>query len=311
MATLGNTTGKSKLYAMYDRLDRTIKVFVDTKRGELRPHSVKQSFCVFALILLLSASVTLAQNPNNAVEDTRYLALGDSIPFGFSPTVAVNLNNYHGYPEFVSDGIHRKVANASCFGETSGSFQSTTAPDFGCRQWKQAGNPLFIPYSGTQMDYAVNYLANNPNPEFVTINIGGNDLALLQQNCQLGLTCNPPAVFAAYGQNLFTIFTNIRAAYKGPIVLLTYYVFNYQEPIQVGAFTTLNGIASGIATSFGAKIADGFTAFQVATIPFGGDSCKAGLLIKLPDGTCDTHPSLAGQLLLAATVLEAASDDRH
>jgi lysophospholipase L1-like esterase len=273
---------------------------------------VKQSFCVFALILLVSASVTLAQNPNNAIKDTRYLALGDSIPFGYDPTVAVNLKNYHGYPEFVSDGIHRKVANVSCFGETSGSFLSTTAPDFGCRQWKQAGNPLFVPYSGTQMDYAVNYLANNPNPEMVTINIGGNDLAVLQQNCNFDLTCEInglPAVLGTYGQNMLTIFTNIRAqaGYQGPIVLLTYYAFNYTDPVLVPVFMELNGIASGIATSFGAKIADGFTAFMFAAAPFGGDSCAAGLLIKLSDGTCDTHPSRAGQELLAHTILQVAA----
>ena len=199
---------------------------------------MKQSFCVFALILLVSASVTLAQNPNNAVKDTRYLALGDSIPFGYNPTVPVNLNNYHGYPEFVSHGIHRKVANASCFGETSGSFLSPTAPDFGCRQWKQAGKPLFIRYSGTQMNYAINYLLNNPNPEFVTINIGGNDLAVLQQNCNFDLTCELnglPTVFATYSQNMLTIFSNIRvqAKYDGPIVLLTYYAFNYTDPVLV------------------------------------------------------------------------------
>ena len=273
---------------------------------------MKRSFCVFALILLVSASITLAQNPNNAVKDTRYLALGDSIPFGYNPTVPVNLNNYHGYSEFVSDEIHRKVANASCFGETSGSFLSTTAPDFGCRQWKQAGNPLFVPYSGTQMDYAVNYLANNPNPELVTINIGGNDLAVLQQNCNFDLTCELnglPAVLGTYGQNMLTIFTNIRvqAGYQGPIVLLTYYAFNYTDPVLVPVFIELNGIASGIATSFGAKIADGFTAFMLAAAPFGGDSCAAGLLIKLPNGTCDTHPSRAGQELLANTILQVAA----
>ncbi len=278
----------------------------------MRPLSVKQSLSIFALILLGSADVTLAQNPNNAIKDTRYLALGDSVAFGYNPTVPISLSNYHGYPEFVSNGIHRKVANVSCFGETSGSFLSLTAPDLGCQAWKQAGNPLFIPYSGTQMNYAVNYLLNNPNPEFVTINIGGNDLGLLQVNCQFDLTCELaalPTVLAAYGQNLFTIFTEVRvrARYQGPIVLLTYYVFNYQDPTQVGAFMQLNGIASQVATAFGAKIADGFTAFQIATTPFGGDSCAAGLLVKLPDGTCDTHPSLAGQELLAATVLKAAA----
>jgi hypothetical protein len=46
---------------------------------------------------------------------------------------------------------------------------------------------------------------------------------------------------------------------------------------------------------------------MVASAPFGGDSCAAGLLVKLPDGTCDTHPSLAGQELLASTVLQVAA----
>jgi hypothetical protein len=31
--------------------------------------------------------------------------------------------------------------------------------------------------------------------------------------------------------------------------------------------------------------------------------------VKLPDGTCDTHPSLAGQELLADTVLKAAAEE--
>jgi lysophospholipase L1-like esterase len=277
---------------------------------------VKLSIVTFALALFGFASLALAQNPNNAIKDTRYLALGDSIPFGFNPTVPVNLDNYHGYPEFVSEDIHRKVANASCFGETSGSFVDSAAPDLGCHAWKQAGNPLFVLYSGTQMDYAINYLLNNPHPQLVTINIGGNDLGLLQVNCNFDLTCELaglPGVLTAYGQNLLTIFKQLRfqAKYDGPIVLLTYYVFNYRDPMQVGAFTTLNGIASGIATSFGAKIADGFNAFLVATIPFEGDSCKAGLLIKLPNGTCDTHPSMAGQELLADTVLKVLSDEVH
>jgi len=274
---------------------------------------LKQLFSAFGITLLFSAGVALAQNPTNAIKDTRYLALGDSLAFGYDPTVPVNLDNYHGYPEFVSDGIHRKVANASCFGESSGSFLSLTAPDLGCHAWRQAGRPLFVPYSGTQLDYAVNYLLNNPNPKFVTINIGGNDLGVLQLKCQFDVSCELaglPEVLAAYGQNLFTIFSAIRgqAHYQGPIVLLTYYVFNYQDPLQVGAFTQLNGIASGIASSFGAKIADGFTAFLVATVPFGGDSCAAGLLVKLPDGTCDTHASLAGQKLLAETVLKVAKN---
>jgi hypothetical protein len=94
----------------------------------------------------------------------------------------------------------------------------------------------------------------------------------------------------------------VDARYKGPVILLTYYAFNYNDPLQVGAFSSLNGIASGIATAFGAKVADGFTAFQMASAPSGGDACAAGLLVRLPDGTCDTHPSLAGHKVLADAV---------
>ena len=260
-----------------------------------------------SLILAFGGTVAFAGNANKAEKNTRYLALGDSVAFGFNPTVPVDLDNYHGYPEFTSQAIHRKVANASCFGESSGSMLSATAPDLGCHAWKAAGRPLFVSYSGTQMDYAVDYLRNNPNPQLVTINIGGNDLGLLIQTCQGDLACELaglPGTLAAYGQNLLTIFTRMRkeAGYRGPIVLLTYYAVNYQDPLEVQGLTALNGIAAGVATAFGAKVADGFNAFLEASIPFGGDSCAAGLLVKLPDGTCDRHPSVAGQKLLGATV---------
>jgi len=36
----------------------------------------------------------------------------------------------------------------------------------------------------------------------------------------------------------------------------------------------------------------------------GGSPCAAGLLIKLPDGTCNIHPSPAGHLLLAQAIEE-------
>ena len=39
---------------------------------------------------------------------------------------------------------------------------------------------------------------------------------------------------------------------------------------------------------------------------FGGEACAAGLLIKLPDGTCDIHPSPAGHLLLAQAIEDVA-----
>lgn len=270
-----------------------------------------------ALLLLAVSLVTSMWNSavaaDAAVNNTRYLALGDSIAFGYKPAVPIKLANYGGYVDIVSDAIHKKVANASCFGESSGSFLSRSAEDLGCKEWKQLGLPMWVSYSGTQMEYTVGYLKKNQNTKLVTINIGGNDLGLLQRSCAGDTNCQLlglPRVLAVYGSNLTQIFLRIRfeATYKGPIVLLTYYAFNYNDPLQVGALSALNGIATGIATAFGARIADGFTAFQAASAGHGGDSCAAGLLARLPDGACDTHPSSRGHQVLAGAITAVLED---
>src|SRR5690348_6349943 len=129
------------------------------------------------LTLLWLACFTIrAENVKDLAKSTKYLALGDSVAFGYTPLAQPprDLKNYHGYPEIVSKGVHLKVANASCFGETAGHFLSLVAPDTGCQAWR-AVFPLFAEYSGTQMDYAVDYLKESKKAELVTIDIGIND----------------------------------------------------------------------------------------------------------------------------------------
>ena len=147
----------------------------------------------------------------------------------------MNLDKYVGYPEIVSDALHRKVANASCFGESSGSFLVLRAPDTGCAQWR-ASLPLYVSYSGTQMQYALDYLqANGKKTDLITIDIGVNDLGVLLASCNFEVTCaynGLPSTLAAYAQNLAAIFGGIRAAgYTGPIVAVTPYAVNYNEPV--------------------------------------------------------------------------------
>lgn len=264
--------------------------------------------------ILPSALILLASSlaPSAAAEDiprnTRYLALGDSIAFGYNPLVIpVNLDKYVGYPEIVSDLTHRKVANASCFGESSGSFLVLGAPDTGCAQWR-ASLPLYVSYSGTQMQYALDYLqANLKKTDLITIDIGVNDLGVLLASCNFDLTCASselPSTLAAYAQNLTAIFGGIRATgYTGPIVAVTPYAVNYNDPVEVSGLIALDGVLAQVASAFDVQVADAFDAFLAADVPYAGDSCAAGLLIKLPNGTCDIHPSLAGQTLIAQTVV--------
>jgi len=252
--------------------------------------------------------------PSAFAEDLKgYLALGDSLAFGFTPLTPLgDLRNYHGYPEIVADAIHRKLANASCFGESAQHFLASyppTAPptDLGCQAWR-AQYPLFVSYSGTQMDFALQYLRDHSKTKLVTIDIGVNDLGVL-----LSIVCHGDAVCAfsklpeflsAYAANLTTIYSRIRSAgYRGPIVAVTgYYPFNYHDP-QVGAFVALNSILASVTTAFHGKIADAFTAFGISA-GASGNVCATGLLVKIPNSTaCDTHPSAAGQALIAKLVL--------
>jgi lysophospholipase L1-like esterase len=261
------------------------------------------------MICFAGSTPGYAEHVKDLSNSTKYLALGDSIAFGYTPLAQnpADLRNYHGYPDFVSRGSNLQVANASCFGETTGHFLNLLAPDTGCAAWR-AVFPLFAEYSGTQMDYALDYLEASKKVQLVTIDIGANDLGVLLGGCHGDPTCfgnGLPGVLAAYGANLGTIFGRIRfeAGYTGPIIAVTTYARDYTDAAEVGPIAALNGILATVANTFGVQVADAFTAFAAVSSQAGGSACAAGLLIPLSPGVCDIHPSAAGQALIAQTVL--------
>lgn len=242
-----------------------------------------------------------------------YLSLGDSVPFGLNPSIPVNLNDFVGFPKIVGFVAGLPVTNAACPFETSASISIAN----GC-PWAAAGDPLYVAYNGaSQLDFGLQFLASN-KVKLVTVMVGGNDLAQLLRACGGDPMCAQPklkGVLDAFGRNLGAMFAGIRnTGYKGPIVAVNYYAFNANDPLFAPAFAGLNQVIALVAPGFNVKVADAFRAFAIAAAPFGGDACKAGLLVKLQGGTvggvCDTHPSLAGQALLAGTVLAAAGDLR-
>ena len=259
-----------------------------------------------------------------------YLALGDSIPFGFNPTLfgppgtpLPTPAQFVGYPEIVSTWTGTPAINAACPGETSASFLVFGAPDNGCNGFGPQGQPPFKPviglhtnYSGTQMQFALDQLRTNESIKLVTLNIGGNDLSLLEMSCAV-----PPAdfekcvtkglktVLPKYRTNLNLILDGLRnqAKYQGLLILVTTYSPS-ADPLFVGAVFALNKVLIEVGKKYKVSIADGFGAFQLVSASSGGDPCAAQLLIALPPGypsACDIHPSKKGQDLLAATVLLA------
>jgi lysophospholipase L1-like esterase len=251
-----------------------------------------------------------------AFAQTGYLALGDSIPFGLNPLLLpplapFSLDNFKGYPTSVASSLGLPLVNASRVAETSVSLISGLQSDrLPYPPWSPS-YPVFVPYRGSQAVFAVNYLRANPNTRLVTISIGGNDLGVLQLKCGSNTLCiltNMGATLSLVAENLANLLRRIRQAsdYDGPIVTLTYYAFNYQDAQTVLAFAALNSVLASVTLAHGGQVADGFGAFLAASAGHRGDACAAGLLVKLPNGTCDTHPSPEGHRVLAQAVLNAA-----
>jgi lysophospholipase L1-like esterase len=276
---------------------------------------------VAAAIAAIGAGTTSAAPVNGSDANGTYLALGDSVAFGYVPPEAVPAPNYRvahsfvGYPEYLAQQLNERVSNASCPGETSTSMLVAGATSNGCENSPGSSvgystlYPLHVQYQGTQMEYALGYLAAHKHTRLVTIDIGANDAFLCQETTPD--RCSSPLELAGVANeiasNLTTIFHDLRivAGYGGPIVVLTYYSLSYSDPAVLAGAQFLDSVLTTVTTANGGIVADGFGAFEGPSQAFGGDPCAAGLLIKLPDGTCNIHPSAAGHRLLAAAIAEA------
>jgi lysophospholipase L1-like esterase len=281
---------------------------------------------VSLLLVLICLAVGSA-----AAQDPAYVALGDSIPFGYNPTVPLTtpnlLNNYHGYPQYVSEGLRNlTLTNASCPGQTSSSFLKVNGPDNGCNEWR-ANLPLFVAYSSlqqSQLNYAISFLVAHPNTRLLTITIGGDDLLLLSDVCTAQNPGNPAGiescvlaglgdVLVTYAKNLTAIYLAIRfqGHYKGPIVAVNYPSPDYTNAIETTALAELNEVTQGLTTLFGGRVADTFSAFAEKSAAYGGLPCadQVGLLFSVAPGVCDVHPTVLGQQLMGKLVLGALIRD--
>jgi len=266
---------------------------------------------VLALLLML-AGTTIAASAQGA-SGPRYLALGDSVSFGFITQAGfeyVNANNFIGFPTYAGQGAKLNLVNAACPGETTGSFLSSTAPDDGCREFRAASAALHFSYTSTQLDFALAFLKSNPQTRLITVGLGANDVLLLRAACSDNPLCietGLPAVLAAVTANMETILADLRASgFTGTIIVVNYYSVDYSDPTETGLTIALNDALTAAVAQAGGVVADVFSAFQTATIPAGGKTCNAGLLNASPANqlTCDVHPSQSGQMLIGKIVAQ-------
>jgi lysophospholipase L1-like esterase len=250
----------------------------------------------------------------------KVLALGDSVVFGYITQdgyAYVNARNFVSYPDYLAGALETDAVNASCPGETTGSFLSSSAPDNGCRGFRSAA-PLHVTYTGPQLDFATSYLKKHRHVRLVTLGLGANDGFLLLASCAKSpdpncISNGLPGALQAVASNMATILGDLRATgYWGPIIIANYYSTDYTDKAGTGLTQLLNGAIGASAAAYDAVVADVFTAFAGAAALAGGSTCHAGLLNVDPqDQTrCDVHPSQSGQQLIAHTI-EATYDAIH
>jgi lysophospholipase L1-like esterase len=286
--------------------------------------AVSQRARALLIVVLVAVGLIAANAPANAspprerptseteAPEGTYLALGDSVPFGYRggvPQLYPKPSNFVGYPELVAEDLDLRLLNASCPGETTASFSDVTAQSNGCSNAVGSGIAyrdnfrLHVNYHGSQLDYALRVLEKAPHVRLVTLQLGANDGFL----CQAAGGCTSPEQIAVVAEqvraNLKTILDTLRSEgdYRGRIVVVTYYALNYADPTVVAGTQILDQAITAVATQVkGVVVADGFAAFQGPSLAAGGSPTAAGLVY--PN---DVHPTPQGQRLLATAVEQA------
>lgn len=271
---------------------------------------------MIALVTALTLAAPLARPPAPQMSVFRqpgvYLALGDSITFGFNPLLdPYNPGNFVGYPTAVASANRLTLSNLACPGVSSSYAISIYGQDWDCIPYR-LNYPLHVSYSGSQLDYAVNQLRSpftSSSVRLITVMLGLGDLYRVGALCAWQDPCmqaSLPAALATLQSNLLRIVYTLRALrYPGQLIFMTYYAIN-TDPVMTRYIEEVNSVIIQSALSAGGvQVADGFGAFQRAAAPYGGDPCAAGLLIRLDPQTCDIHPSAVGQATLGHAILSS------
>ncbi len=248
---------------------------------------------------------------------TSYLALGDSLAFGYSAArfnenlpaenpAAFETGYVNDFADVLKVFDHSlRIVNDGCPGETTASLINGPCA-------YQLKFPLHHPYAGgsssSQLSDALAYLAAHPgsvNP--ITIDIGANDaLGLIEGTCKLEAACiaaGAPAVFAKIGANLGLILGELRAAAPHAQIIVLGLYNPFGETIAGGNALTaaLNEVEAKVAAAVEARFADPLPFFNP---PGALEAPTICLLTNMCTPLVDIHPTDLGYKVLGGLVLQ-------
>jgi len=250
-------------------------------------YRVRARLLVFAAALAAFGALALAPVANATGVGNTYLALGDSLAYGYHQAQFQEELKEKGFvdPANFNDGYvddfgaalrllnpKLQIVNDGCPGETTETMikgSGVYGPEY-C-----AGGPTGSPfpkaflhhsYPGTQLEDAL-AIAKEPGVNTITIDIGANDiLQVLGHTCGFPatFTCSPEQVEAEIGHvaaNVGYILAQLRAAApKAKIIFVSQYnpYPTVLKPEGTGDATVeaLNGALKSVASSFGVSFAN-------------------------------------------------------
>ena len=246
-----------------------------------------------------------------------YLALGDSLAFGFQfdkfnenfPSVPASIFST-GYVDALAGMLQEirpgiTTVNYGCSGETSHTFIQG-----GCL-YTASGFPLHDPYDGSQLSAALTFLrAHRGQVSPITINLGTNDLNALTASCGSDLSCyfeNGPAVLNNIATNLDYILSQLRAAAPdAEIITFTNYDVAFLFDPRLAQLTeAFNSVVVSTAAASSVRVADVFGAFNSGPQP---TTLCALTFVCTP--LQDSHPTDLGYEVIARQIWTASDYDR-
>jgi lysophospholipase L1-like esterase len=255
------------------------------------------------------------KGPGHPSPQISYLALGDSLAFGYSEAKFEELKpeeNPADYNTGYVDDFAKilkigdpglQVINDGCPGETTESFINGPCA-------YQLGYPLHHPYvdgpASSQLSDALAYL--NAHPEAVnpiTIDIGANDaLGVIKGTCKREVACvvkEAPALFAHIGANLGLILADLRGAAPHARIIVLGLYNPFGEKLAGGDTLTaeLNEVMSEVAAGVGARFADPLPVFNP---PGALEEPTICLLTNMCTPLEDIHPTTLGYAVLAGLI---------
>jgi lysophospholipase L1-like esterase len=270
---------------------------------------------IVAFPVLAVAIVIFGASPAAAQVDSPkqyYLALGDSIAYGYQATKhASGLPPWAfntGYVDVFAEHLRQiqpgiAVVNYGCPGETAKSFIK------GPCLWSTFGEQLHAPFSGSQLDAALTFLAAHPGAVSpITLTLWGNDVREFADNC-MDLACvqhRAPAFIALFSERLAKILRQLRDQAPDAEIIITgswdsfLDILEFVDPL----FQFLNASMSAVATAAGARFADPFPIFNPQ-----GDLDREIQIICTLTLLCsenDSHPSDVGYRVLGDLVFDVS-----